>query len=196
MSKKTASGNSRSNKNAWAGLTPNQKKFTENYHKNGNAKQSYLDAGYKAKGKSAESNAHRLMGNDGVRAYLNFLQTKVTDKHIATSKELQQKLTQIGMADLNLVLEQDSGGNVELKEKIDFNLLDGVTISKSETATKHGTSVSTSISIKLSNQVKAITELVRLRGYGSDKNPENENIGEDAFDRILVAVKRSKGKKR
>ena len=185
-----------SKKTAWDGLSPNQKKFTELYHDGGNATQAYTGAGYKATGRSAENAGSRLLGSVGVCAYLKFLQSAVTEKHIATSKELQEKLTQIGMADLNLVLEQDSCGNVELKEKVDFNLLDGVTISSSQVATKHGMSISSSVSIKLSNQVKAITELARLRGYGSDKNPEDEGLGDDAYDRILASVKRSKGKKR
>jgi len=49
-------------------LTPKQLKFIERYLATGNATQAYVDAGYRARGKSAGNSASRLLENDGIKA--------------------------------------------------------------------------------------------------------------------------------
>ena len=53
-----------------ANITAKQKMFADEYIKTGNAKQSYINAGYSARGNSAEANASRLLRNDKVLAYM------------------------------------------------------------------------------------------------------------------------------
>ena len=54
-----------------AGLTPKQQLFVAEYLKDLNATAAYTRAGYKGKGKSAESNASILIGNHKVRRQSN-----------------------------------------------------------------------------------------------------------------------------
>lgn len=48
-------------------LTPQQSRFVDEYLIDLNATQAYHRAGYKAKGRAAENNASRLLGNAGVQ---------------------------------------------------------------------------------------------------------------------------------
>lgn len=74
-------------------LTEQQKKFVQNYLKTGNATQSYIDAGYKSKGKSAEANSCRLLSNKNVQAYVRKLSQRAEEKAIADMQEIKELWT-------------------------------------------------------------------------------------------------------
>ncbi len=63
-------------------LNPKQKRFCEEYIKDLNATQAYIRAGYSKR--SAENLASRMMGNDGVGAYIAELQAKISDRNAIT----------------------------------------------------------------------------------------------------------------
>src|SRR3990172_9468986 len=52
-------------------LNPRQLKFVELYLLTGNAKQSYIDAGYKQRGDAATAGARQLLENTTVQAAIN-----------------------------------------------------------------------------------------------------------------------------
>jgi phage terminase small subunit len=72
-----------------------QKRFADYYIETGNATESYKRAGYKAKGKSAEVNASRLLGNAKVSEYI---QSKLSEKdreRVANQDEILEYLTMV-----------------------------------------------------------------------------------------------------
>lgn len=76
-------------------LSENQKRFADYYVETGNATQSYLKAGYKAKGKSAEVNASRLLGNAKVKEYIDEMIAKKDSERIARQDEVLEFLTDV-----------------------------------------------------------------------------------------------------
>ena len=78
-----------------AGLTPNQKKFADEYIKTGNAKQSYINAGYKARGNRAEASASRLLRNVKVRDYIRQRNKELDRDTIADMQEVKEFWTNV-----------------------------------------------------------------------------------------------------
>lgn len=77
-------------------LTPKQEKFCLEYAKLGNARQSYINAGYKKnKDSTVDVNACRLLKNDKVKARLAELAKEAENVAIADIQEMQEKLTEI-----------------------------------------------------------------------------------------------------
>jgi phage terminase small subunit len=77
-------------------LSVKQEKFCLEYAKLGNARQAYINAGYKHKKNSTtDVNACRLLKNDKVKARLAELAEEAKDESIADIKEMQQVLTSI-----------------------------------------------------------------------------------------------------
>lgn len=75
-------------------LTPKQKAFAYNYIENGgNAEKAAVDAGY-SKG-YARGNAHKLVANSCISAYLAERQKEIGSKKIATLQEIQEMRTSI-----------------------------------------------------------------------------------------------------
>lgn len=76
-------------------LAEKQKRFADYYIETGNATQSYLKAGYKAKGKSAEVNASRLLSNAKVKAYIDEMISSKDEERIAKQDEILEFLTNV-----------------------------------------------------------------------------------------------------
>jgi len=76
-------------------LSENQKRFADYFVESGNATQSYIKAGYKARGKSAEVNASRLLGNAKVKEYIDNLVEKKDNERIAKQDEVLEFLTDV-----------------------------------------------------------------------------------------------------
>jgi phage terminase small subunit len=73
-----------------ANITAKQKMFADEYIKTGNAKQSYINAGYSARGNSAEANASRLLRNDKVLAYIKRRNQEIDKDTIADMQEVKE----------------------------------------------------------------------------------------------------------
>ncbi|MNW47874.1 Terminase small subunit [compost metagenome] len=76
-------------------LPEKQKRFADYFIETGNATQSYLKAGYKAKGKSAEVNASRLLSNAKVKEYIDSLILQKDSERIAKQDEVLEFLTDV-----------------------------------------------------------------------------------------------------
>jgi phage terminase small subunit len=72
-----------------------QKRFADYYVETGNATEAYRRAGYKAKGKSAEVNASRLLTNAKVKTYINELINSKDSERIAKQDEILEFLTKV-----------------------------------------------------------------------------------------------------
>lgn len=75
-------------------LTVKQEKFIEEYIKSGNATSAYVSA-YGGGSDSARAKSSVLLRKANVRARLEELQAEMASKAIATSQELQERLTAI-----------------------------------------------------------------------------------------------------
>ena len=77
-------------------LTPKQEKFCLEYAKCGNARQAYINAGYKHKKDNiTDAAASRLLSNVKVKERLAELAEQAANDSIADIKEMQQILTSI-----------------------------------------------------------------------------------------------------
>ena len=77
-------------------LTPRQEKFCIEYSKCGNARQAYIEAGYKHKKDSiTDAAASRLLSNVKVKARLAELAEEAKNAAIADIQEMQEVLTSI-----------------------------------------------------------------------------------------------------
>ena len=77
-------------------LNVKQEAFCLHYAQTGNASESYIKAGYKAKSEGAiYANANRLLKNDKVKARLQELTYEIASEKIANIKEIQEYLTSV-----------------------------------------------------------------------------------------------------
>lgn len=77
-------------------LSVKQEKFCLEYAKLGNARQAYINAGYKNKNdNTTDANASRLLRNDKVKARLAELAEEAKTNAIADIQEMQKVLTSI-----------------------------------------------------------------------------------------------------
>ena len=74
-------------------LRPKVRKFAHLYHMNGNAAQSFIDAGYSPNG--ARQNAFRLMTDDYLCLYLEQLQAETEAEHKAIFGSIIQRTNEI-----------------------------------------------------------------------------------------------------
>ena len=78
-----------------ANITAKQKMFADEYIKTGNAKQSYISAGYSARGNAAEAAASRLLRNVKVRDYIRQRNKELDRDTIADMQEVKEFWTNI-----------------------------------------------------------------------------------------------------
>lgn len=94
-------------------LNQKQEKFCLAYAKSGNARQSYLDAGYRCKPETADASASQLLKNPKVKERLAELAEKAANESIADIREMQEVLTSIirkEMSEEVIVVEGDGDG--------------------------------------------------------------------------------------
>jgi len=73
-----------------ANITAKQKMFADEYIKTGNAKQSYISAGYSARGNAAEAAASRLLRSVKVRDYIRQRNKELDKDTIADMTEVKE----------------------------------------------------------------------------------------------------------
>lgn len=103
-------------------LTPKQEKFCIEYAKCGNARQAYINAGYKHKKDSTtDVNACRLLKNDKVKKRLAELYEDAKNESIADIQEMQEVLTKIIRQSLTeeVVITEGSGDGCSEARKVD-----------------------------------------------------------------------------
>lgn len=86
-------------------LNPKQLKFVERYLATGNATQSYIDAGYKSKGKNAGNIASIMLENVGIKAAIDAARDAAKRNHVATAAAVLDRFWAIATADPNELIE-------------------------------------------------------------------------------------------
>lgn len=166
-------------------LSPLQEKFCHLYQKTGNARQSYIDAGYKVKDeKTADANSSRLLTNAKVQEYLSHLKKETLERHKLTIDELIAENVKIAFAKLSNVIKINSEGEIELLLDGDLDELDGIAFTKttSSSSSDKGDSESktVSISVKRPDRLKALKEIARLTvDYDRSKDDGNRESDSD-----------------
>lgn len=74
-------------------LSPKQLKFVELYLKGSSAKQAYIDAGYKGRGRSAEAGATQLLRNNGVARLVAEATNRAAAKAMTAADLTAERLT-------------------------------------------------------------------------------------------------------
>jgi phage terminase small subunit len=98
-----------------------QKRFADYYIETGNATEAYRRAGYKAKGKSAEVNASRLLTNAKVKTYIDDLINGKDSERIAKQDEILEFLTKVlrGEMDEEFALGIGKGAQTLTRKELD-----------------------------------------------------------------------------
>jgi phage terminase small subunit len=115
-------------------LSEQHKKFADLFIATGNAKQSYMDAGYKAKGNVAEANASRLLRNAKVQEYIAERNQALENDRIANMEEVKSFWThtmrdqQAELKDRLKASEYIAKTNAAFIEKREIDANIGVTI--------------------------------------------------------------------
>lgn len=185
-----------------AKLNPKQQKFAELYVQTGNARQSYIAAGYQPKTEaSADSNASILLSNHKVHAYITELRDHARQNAKITIDDLIKKNAEIAFSNLDDVVHV-VGGKLELKPEVEsLNMFDGVgasrTVSESESektdskggsASSKSSSETNSFTLKRPDRLKALDQLAKLIGaYDPEKDSSGATIAGSA-ERILAAL--------
>jgi phage terminase small subunit len=98
-----------------------QKRFADYYIETGNATEAYRRAGYKAKGKSAEVNASRLLSNAKVKTYIDDLINSKDSERIAKQDEILEFLSKVlrGQVDEEFALGVGKGEQMLVRKEVD-----------------------------------------------------------------------------
>lgn len=176
------------------GLNARQKKFIEEYLKNGgNGTRAVLDAGYQMTDKAAAAFATRLLNKDKVSSYVRTKQNESlekTQKKIQISQDkIAATLVRIAFDGLEDVIEVSEQGDLEIKPEAKLDLIDGVSFSKSESDGKGGYSRSKGFSFKRSDRLKALDMLVKLMGgyekFAGDSDKESKGLDPERVLKLL-----------
>lgn len=151
------------------GLNARQKKFIEEYLRNGgNGTRAVLDAGYKMTEGTAAQHATKLLNKDKISSYIRTVQNQSiqeTQKKIQISQDkIASTLVRIAFDGLEDIIEVSEQGDLEIKPDAKFDLVDGVSFSKSESDGEKGYSKSKGFSFKRSDRLKALDMLIKLMG--------------------------------
>lgn len=166
-------------------LTPQQMRFCEIYVKTGNASQSYVDAGYKAKdGDVASACAARLLSSASVSLYVKQLQNKVSQKHEVSRDRIIGELVKVAFANMSEVVEIDDKGKPVIKKNANLDALDSISSSESYSDTGY----SKSFSVKKSDKIKAMEMLCKLLGLYDKEDTESRRNLEANSRRVLDAL--------
>lgn len=94
-------------------LSERQKKFADYFIKSGNAVDSYIKAGYKAKGDAARANASRMLTKANVQEYIKSKNSLMSKSRIADMEEVKAFWSGILRGELD-----DMKLEVKLRDKI------------------------------------------------------------------------------
>lgn len=152
---------------------PDQQNFILEYIKTRNATKSYMMAYPKTSYESAAVQAYRLLKNDNVSAYIkNYFDQLWANRKDEIGKTLDN-LLKIANADLGSVLEKTADGlKVKDFDKIDTSIIQSISQSRSDN--KYGEA--SSLSIRLFDKSKAISDLTKVLGMITEKVEHSGDI--------------------
>lgn len=98
-------------------LTPQQTRFVQEYLVDLNAAQAYRRAGYKAKGRSADNSASRLLANVGIQTAIQAAMKKREERTHITQDRVLEELARIAFFDLRTLYRPD--GSLKAMHELD-----------------------------------------------------------------------------
>ena len=164
-------------------LNPKQIKFCELFVQTGNATQSYLRAGYKAKtDTSAQANSSRMLLNDMVQAHIRDIQSMHSNDIKIDTQKIIKELAKIAFDDISDIVSIDRSGMVTVRDGADLTRLEAISTSNS--------SSNKSISIKFRDKLKALDMLCKILGvYDQHQKSTSQNLAVHS-KRVLESLER------
>lgn len=190
-------------------LTILQKRYADIYFsmKEPNQTQAYIQAGYKARGKTAEANASRLLRNAKVEVYLNKLRTAITKKTQIDAAKVVTELGKVAFTNIKDYINIDEEGKLRF---IPFDQIDDeklaaiesfkvrVNVTRNRKDDKEYTTTTTEF--KLHSKLNALEQLGKHFGIYEKDNDQSRTIEltkpltlEEMKERILEAEKAGTG---
>jgi len=147
-------------------MTPKQERFCEEYLVDLNGTQAYIRAGYSVK--TAEKNAARLMGKEGIQARIAELRVEQQKRTQITADQVIEELRRIGLARIDQVVACN-GRSVTIKDfsEVPPEILAAV---HSVEKTKDG------IKIRFYNKIPALEQLMRHLGMFEKDNAQQAQM--------------------
>ena len=140
---------------AYEQLNERQRKFVEAYLACSIGSQAYIEAGYKARGNSAEAAAVQLLRNIKVQAALTERRAQLASANDVTPERVMAELALIGFSDLHAYVTWGPDG-VTLRDSAQIDAAARRVVSEvSQTVTQGGGS----IRFKLHSKVEALEKL-------------------------------------
>lgn len=173
-------------------LTPQQTRFVQEYLVDLNAAQAYRRAGYRAKGRSADNSASRLLANVGIQTAIQNAMKKREERTHITQDRVLEELARIAFFDLRTLYRTD--GSLKAMHELDDTagaVLAGVDVV--ETAGNARVSAEGGIEhqaeyvkkVKIPDKVGALGLAMRHLGMLKDKT---EITGKDGKDLVASPV--------
>lgn len=156
-------------------LKGKQLKFAEEYLKDMNATAAYKRAGYTAKGRSAENNASRLLGNAGVAAYIKQRQEELQEVLELETEKVIGEIGRIGLSDIRKLFNEH--GALKNINELDDDIAAAVSSVEVTELTAEGAAIGFVKKIKLWDKNSALEKLCKHLGlYEKDNNQKNDPI--------------------
>jgi phage terminase small subunit len=144
-----------------------------------NQRQAYIQAGYKARGAVADSKASRLVRNGKVRAYLQKLRDKATERTLIDGVKIINEYAKLAFTDISDYIDIDKEGNVIFRpfdtiDKEKLAAIESIKKRSKTTSNKDGTEhTTTTKEIKLHSKLNALDSLGKHFGvFDKDNTPK------------------------
>ncbi|CAJ0860534.1 hypothetical protein AMST5_01311 [freshwater sediment metagenome] len=169
-------------------LTPKQERFVSEYLKDLNATASYKRAGYDARGKSAEVNAARLLGNARVAAAIAAAKAERSGRMMITAERVLTELARLAFSDIGQIFNGD-GSMKPLSEMNEDARRAIVGLEVSEIRDNDGVVIGYIKKIKLADKLSALEKIGKHIGLFDQKVTVDANA--DGLSLLIQAVQGS-----
>ena len=142
-----------------------------------NQRQAYIQAGYKARGKTADEAASRLARNIKVQTYLDKLSAAITKRTEIDAAKVVRELAKVGFSNIEDYLTVDEKGETRIKsfDQIERNVLAAIeSIKISTTRNKDDSREYTTTQFKLHSKLNALEQLGKHLGIYDKDNAQRQ----------------------
>jgi len=171
------------------GLTPQQRRFVEEYLTDLNATQAAIRAGYSKK--SANEQGSRLLANASVARALSNRVKPLLEKYNITRERIVRELLYIGLSDIGEICEwgRDENGQLFVNVKDSAGLRDEIRrmIRSIKHVRKRGKVEEDTLTIELHPKVQALELLGRYLGLLEPGKAE-ENDGDSPLNKLVESI--------
>ena len=147
-----------------------------------NQRQAYIQAGYKAKGSTADSNASTLLKIPKVQAYLESLRHRLTEKTLVDGVKVVRELGKLAFTNIMDYVWVDEDGNVKFLsfdtiDKDKLAAVESIKVRTTTTGTGKNQYTTETTEFKLCSKTSALDKLGKHFGiYEKDNEQKKQTI--------------------